>query len=212
MSANRKKIRGWKRRIKKINSWGEHIKRPELKYFNKPGDYAYERCFLSPFYVLEKRQPPLWFYKLILAKFIYAYFEWEKAFEKLNVPYDLQLWIYDPNYMWSELLCRRVENAGERRGYSWESELHKEFPYAKFSQNNDILKKFEWLLADEQSVVLESELEDDQITPDELINDGYIKKTHVQHGIYYAKRLGDVWVGHKKGHDPKTIPFLNFDF
>jgi hypothetical protein len=193
-----KKIRGWKRRIKQIEVWGEQIKQPYLKSFNEPGDYTYDRCFLYPFYVLEKRQPPLWFYKRIVAKFVLAYSEWEKIFNDLNVPYDLQLWIYDPNYMWSEILCRRVKNTGDRIGYSWESELNKPFPYKKFSKNDVGLKQFEWLLADEQAVVFENELEDDKITADELIGRGYVKKMHAEHGVYYAKRLGDVWVGRKK--------------
>ena len=139
---NRKKIRGWKRRIKQIETWGERIKTPDLKYFDKPGGYTHDRCFLYPFYVLEKRQPPLWFYKLIISKFITAYFEWEKVFEKLNIPYDLQLWIYDPNYMWSEIICRRVAKSGDRIGYSGGVGVQKEFPYKKFESNTrDDLKQ-----------------------------------------------------------------------
>jgi hypothetical protein len=195
-NANSKKIRGWKRRVKQINAWGEQIKVPQLGNFYQRGGYTYERCILYPFYVLEKRQPPLWFYKLIVSKFLIAYFHWEEVFEKINVPYDLQLWIYDPNYMWSEIICQRVDSISERHDYFPMSDLNKSFPFKKF--DNPYSTKFKWQLADEETMILESELEDEGFTEEELIGTGYIKKQHDHYGAYFAKRLGDVWVGHKK--------------
>jgi hypothetical protein len=205
-NVNRKKIRGWKRRIKQLDEWGKHIKQPYLKHFKDVGDYTYERCFLYPFYTLEKRQPPIWFYKLIIAKFIMAYDEWEKIFNDLGIPYDLQLWIYDPNFMWSEIICRRVENKGDRISYSWESGSNRYLPYSKFA-DNDSLKKFEWISADEEVIIFESELENEDFTAEDLITDGYIKKDSGEHGFNYAKRIGDLWIGRKKGPDPKIKPF-----
>src|ERR1700744_1323889 len=105
-SSRRKKIRGWKRRIKQLNAWGNRIQNPYLGRFKEVGDYTYDRCILYPFYTLEKRQPPLWFYKIMVKKFAEACFEWNKVFEALKSPYDLQLWLYDPSFMWSEIICR----------------------------------------------------------------------------------------------------------
>ena len=197
-SKNRKKIRGWKRRIKQINAWGKHIKIPYLQYFNKAGDYTYERCFLYPFYVLEKRQPPLWFYKLMIAEFVTACSEWDKVFKALNVPYDLQIWIYDPSYMWSEIICRRVEKVGDRSCYAWEAAINKPFPFAKFSTANSGLENLEWILADEETIIWENELEEYNSTVEELLNEGYIKKDSGENGFYYAKKIGDLWVGRMK--------------
>jgi len=59
----RKKIRGWKRRVRQVERWGELIKEPYLKHFvSDTGRHTYERCYLSPFYRLDKLQPPLWFF------------------------------------------------------------------------------------------------------------------------------------------------------
>jgi hypothetical protein len=196
--SNHKKIRGWKRRIRQIDVWGEGIKKPYLKFFNETGDYTYDRCTLYPFYALEKRHPPLWFYKLIIAKFIAAHKEWEKIFNDLNIAYDLQIWLYDPSYIRSEIICRKVEKKGDIIMYAWESKLKKTFPYGQFALNNVDLKQFEWVLTDEELVTFESELEDEGFTADELLADGYVKKDSGENGFYYAKRIGDLWIGRKK--------------
>ena len=197
-SSAKKKIRGWKRRIKQINNWGKRIQKPYLKYFKMPGDCTYERCIISPFYNLEKRQPPLWFYKLIVAKFIEAFYEWEKAFEELKLPFDLVVQLYDPSFMWSEIACYKLNSTEDKITFAWESDLNKPFPYSKFSDNTAMLECFEWILADEEIVVFESELEEENLTASNLLADGYLKKESHDNGFYYAKKTGDIWIGRLK--------------
>lgn len=198
LNPNRKKIRGWKRRIKHINAWGEYIKQPYLKSFNKAGDYTYERNIIDPFYRLLRRQPPLWFYKLIINKFVNAYFEWEKAFNELSIPYDLQIWLYDPQFIQSEIICYAVENKGDRARYAWSADEQKPFPYDKFSIDDALLKRFEWLLFDDELVTFENELKDEDFTSEDLLAGGYVKKETDENVCYYAKRIGDIWVGRLK--------------
>ena len=173
---DRKKIRGWKRRVKHISAWGEFIKQPYLKNFNKVGDYTYERSIIDPFYRFVKRQPPLWFYKIIITKFIFAYYEWKKAFDELGIPYDLQVWLYEPAYIRSKIICYAVKNNGDKITFAWESDTQKPFPYYKFANNDNSLKQFEWLLTDDELVSFESELEDEDFTAQDLLADGYVKK------------------------------------
>ncbi len=135
---NRKKIRGWKRRIKQIDKWGDQVRHPQIDYFlHEKVSHIYRRCNLSPFYKLTKLQPPLWFYKLIITYFTIAYVEWEKVFKDMGIPFDLQLWIYDPAYIRSEIVCYRMEQKGQRMQFAWESNLKKSFPYQKFKGAND---------------------------------------------------------------------------
>lgn len=199
-NSNRKKIRGWKRRIRQINEWGERLKQPNLEWFKRDNArHYYERCYLSPFYRLDKRQPPLWFFKLIIAKFIEAYDEWEKTFDELGLPYDLQVMIYDPAYISSEIISYRMKEHGEHMNVTWLSEENKPFPYKKFEHRLYDLTQFDWRLADDQHIHFEDELEDADFTAEDLLNDGYIKKTQGNGDVYYAIRLGDEWIGRRKG-------------
>ncbi len=192
----RKKIRGWKRRIRQIDRWGEWIKSPDLKYFEKSG-YTYERCTLSPFYMIVRRNPPLWFYKLIVSKFITAYKIWAVELDQTGIPYDLMLWLYDPAFIQSEIISYKVEHEGDRARFSWESDVQKPFPYSKFNHPLYNLNEFEWMLADDENVTFLSEM-DEKSDLDWYINNGYVKKVQKEGEIYYAKRTGNIWMGRLK--------------
>jgi len=195
-----KKIRGWKRRIKQVEQWGEIIKQPHLNYFlSESGHHTYERCYLSPFYRLNKRQPPLWLYKIIIGKFIAAFESWEAVFKELDIPYDLQLWLYDPAFISSEIICYKMQREGEIKRFSWESEFTKPFPFAKLSSLRYDLNQFDWVLADDAFVHFEDDLEYADFTEADLLADGYIKKTQDDGTIYFTKRIGDIWIGRRKG-------------
>ncbi|TSJ42970.1 hypothetical protein FO440_01905 [Mucilaginibacter corticis] len=170
---------------------------PYLGNFNQPGDYTYERCTLYPFYKLDKRQPPLWFYKLILNKLVSAAYNWDMVFKELGQPYDLQVWLYDPSYMWSEIICYRLDKQIELKTRFVKSLINKSFPDKKFglSINNN---EFEWYLADEDLVYFEDDFDCADFTKEEIIADGYVKKQSDEFGDFYIKRIGDLWVGRKK--------------
>ena len=198
-NSQKKKIRGWKRRIRQIDQWGERIKIPYLKYFIKEnGSHTYDRCIIYPFYTLDKRHPPLWFYKLIISKFITAYFEWEKAFSKLGLPYDLQLWLYDPAYIRSLITCYKMNEEGERKQFVWESTIEKPFPHHKLASPLYNLGQFEWILADDANVVFEDDLDIEETTVEELTADGFERKVQGENEVYYTQRVGDIWIGRLK--------------
>lgn len=183
-----------------MERWGESIKEPYLKYFISNHDsHTYNRCYLYPFYALDKRHPPLWFFKLILSKFVAAYFEWEKVFNQIGLPYDLQLWLYDPAHIRSEITCYRMNEQGERRRFAWESKLEKPFPYHKFVSPLFDLEQFDWILADDEDVIWEDDLDINETTDAKLIDEDFIRKEAGRNEIYYAKRVGDIWMGRRKG-------------
>ena len=193
----RKKIRGWKRRVKQVERWGEWIRNPDLKYYDQSG-FTYDRCTLSPFYMLVKRHPPLWFYKLIIEQFIIALYEWDKVFQDRGEPYDLILWLYDPAFIRSEIICYKVDKAGERMRFSWDSDLDKQFPVKKFESKKYNIELLNWELGDDQNIHFESELEDEDFSAQDLLKEGFIKKTQNKNEIYYAQRVGDLWMGRIK--------------
>jgi hypothetical protein len=194
--SKRKKIRGWRRRLRQVERWGEWISQPDLDWFKRRG-YTYERCTLSPFYMFEKRHPPVWFYKHIIAKLIAAFESWTKVFEEMDIYYDLHLWLYDPAYIRSEIICYQVKQQGELRRLSYESATDKPFPYAKLASPGYDLTRFDWVLAKDEDVVFESEYAD--FTTQDLLADGYTREVQQDGKVYYAKRLGDLWTGRRKG-------------
>jgi hypothetical protein len=197
---NRKKIRGWKRRIRQVDTWGEWLKEPNTKWFAREnGRHVYERCYLAPFYRLDKRQPPLWFYKLIIAKFLAAYSFWEKVLDELGLPYDLQIWLYNPSYIQSEIIAYRMQEHGEHMKLSWESDILKPFPYDKFASKTYDLHDFEWVLADEAHIHFEDDFDYAEFTREDLLADGYVRKVQGDGEAYYTKRIGDEWIGRRKG-------------
>lgn len=192
----RKKIRGWKRRIAQLDCWGEWINNPHLNYFEISG-YTYKRCTLYPFYMLEKRHPPLWFYKLIIAKFVIAYKNWLPELNKTGIPYDLMIWLYDPAYIRSEIVSYKVDQQGDHVRFAWEAQTQKPFPYQKFAHPLYDLHEFEWTLADDENVTFLSEM-DDESEVEWYLENGYSKKVQNKDEIYYAKRMGNIWMGRLK--------------
>ncbi|MFD0793461.1 hypothetical protein ACFQZX_07510 [Mucilaginibacter litoreus] len=196
----RKKIRGWKRRIRQVERWGERIEQPYLSHLlSDRGRHTYERCYLSPFYRLDKRQPPLWFYKIIIAQFIKAFQSWEAVFKEIGQPHDLQLWLYDPAYISSEIICYKMQQAGDVKRFSWESDFTKPFPYEKFSSPGYDLTQFDWILSDDAYVHFEDDLDYAEFTEADLFADGYIRKVQDDGNVYFTKRIGDIWIGRRKG-------------
>jgi len=196
-NVSRKKIRGWKRRIKQLDEWGELIKEPNIQWFERQG-CTYERCYLHPFYVAAKRHPPMWFYKLIIAKFLTAMNSWMKAFNESGKPYDLEFSLYDPSFIRSELSSWGVPQQGEKKRFAWESDLNKPFPYQKFASPLYDLYDYEWILADEENIIFQSDIDYDGLDVNEYLADGYVKKIQRGDEVYYAQRIGDIWIGRRK--------------
>ena len=112
--ANRKKIRGWRHQIKKIENWYLTNLTPNTDRLSSWND-EYAKIWIDPWYRLVKRNPPLWYFRLILDKLTNLYDLWNTEFSNGDYPYDLQLWLFENNYIESELVSARVENKNEKR-------------------------------------------------------------------------------------------------
>ena len=196
-NVSRKKIRGWKRRVRQIEDWGKSIKQPNIEWFERRG-YTYERCYLHPFYVAEKRHPPMWFYKLIIAKFLATYDNWNIAFNEHGKPFDIEFSLFDPSFIRSQLKCYKVDAPGEQLRFAWESDPNKPFPYQKFASPLYNLFNYEWILAAEENIIFQSDIDYDDLDVNEYLADGYIKKAQGDNEVYYAQRIGDRWIGRRK--------------
>ncbi|MDN4617549.1 hypothetical protein QCD85_05535 [Paenibacillus sp. PsM32] len=100
---NKKKIRGWKRRIKQIEDWKQryiHLDIEQLERHHR--DYV--KLWINPFYQLTKRNPPVWYARLIFGAMIEVYESWYQQLKLLNEPFYLKIWLYDPNFISSQIV------------------------------------------------------------------------------------------------------------
>ncbi len=200
--SNKKKIRGWKNQVKKIDNWFENNKQPDIKVIETWRD-EYVKVWIDPWYRLEKRNPPLWYFRKILDKLAQMYSLWEHEFKQSTVPYDLQLWIYEKNYILSELVCARTENEGEiRDNFFIPCSEERSFPNSKFQSQSFNPDNFEWTLKCDTINYFEKSDELTEIQIQKLLDDGF-QEGMVAEGTedeqrYFFKPNDYVWVGRKK--------------
>ncbi len=130
------KIRGWKRRVVHIEKWFEANVLPDLDHFEKQNN-DYVKIWIDPFYRLNKTNPPLWYFRLITQKMALIFENWESEFQKQGADYDLQLWIFEKEYIRSEVVCAKAN----RRDYFDKSPFFKELPFEKFGKH---LQNLHW--------------------------------------------------------------------
>jgi len=200
--SNKKKIRGWNKQIKKIDSWFGHYKMPNIELIEFWQD-EYVKIWIDPWYRLVKRNPPLWYFKKILDKISLMHSIWESEFKKTPVPSDSQIWIFEKNFIRSELVCARVEKEGDIRDNFFERcKDVRDIPTEKFKGVNFDPNLFDWTLYYDAIHYFENydDLSDTEIA--DLLKDGY-KEEKVAEGTVdeqrkFWKPCGYVWVGRKK--------------
>jgi hypothetical protein len=197
IDSNKKKIRGWKRRIKHIDVWFEKNKNPNINHSKNRGE-DYIKIRIDPWNRLYERIIPDWYFRLIISKIILIHDSWRRQYESLDIYFDLQIWLNNPNNIRSEIVCAKVDTPGGKRNYYRKSADIKNFPCAKWADDAYDLGKFDWELFDDEYLRFkEAEgLSDDEVA--ELLNSGFkAERTKIlnQDDTMYSKKVGDVWVG-----------------
>lgn len=199
--SNKKKIRGWRRRIKQLDTWYNLRKSPDIDSFQQRGE-TYVKVIIDPWYRLNKRVPPAWYFKLIIGKLILIHDHWKTTFDSLQQPFDLQLWLKDPDNIESQLVCAKVDSNGERRSnYFRAGTGEANFPSHKWSCDRYNLSRFEWGRYDDEYLRFKKSegLDDEEI--EFLLKRGFKEEQTTINGnpeTMYSRKAGDVWVGRLK--------------
>lgn len=101
--ANQKKIRGWKRRVKQIEQWKKRYIELDMEELER-NQRDYVKLWIDPFYRLTRRNPPLWYARLLLAAMIEVYQSWSRQMSGFNEPYYLKIWLYHPHFINSQIV------------------------------------------------------------------------------------------------------------
>ena len=200
----KKKVRGLRGKVKRIEWWKEQHLDLDLNRLEKYGK-EYVKVWISPFYNLYTinkfesghKNPPNWFNRLILRSMIDIYKSWEIKLKETGQPYYLKIWLYDPNFVDSQIVAAIGDNINYYLNL-FEKDNNRQFPYEEYSISGIDLKDFNWVLYKDQYVVFESEHTDEP----EYLN--YIKKRAAKvpqekvlgndETCYYI-RSGNIWVG-----------------
>jgi hypothetical protein len=157
---------------------------------------------IDPWNRLCERIPPSWYFRLIIGRLIDIHDEWKKAYRGLNRPFDLQIWLNDPNTIRSQVVCASVDAVGEQRNnYYRMSKDEIKFPFTKWKFDKHDLLRFEWTLFDDEDLRFKNTegLDGEEIK--ELERIGFSKEQTVLNGgpeTMYVRKVGHVWVGREK--------------
>jgi hypothetical protein len=199
---NKKKIRGWKRQIKKIDEWKQQVLNLDMNYMEQhQRDYA--KLWIDPFYRLIRRNPPVWYRRLILQAMFEVYMNWYKQMKVTGEPFYLKIWLYEPHFMNSQIVVAYRECLHFYDQTFDKADYEQRFSHDKYELGEllDVLRKLDWQLHVDAIDYFESDLSDDFIElRDASINARNVRSKayrvfEVEGDVVYRVRVGDVWVG-----------------
>ncbi|WP_105620104.1 hypothetical protein [Vallitalea okinawensis] len=204
----KKKTRGLRSKVKRIDHWKEQSKELDLESIKKYGrDYV--KIWIPPFYNLYKinkyevghKNPPNWFNKLILEAMLEVYDSWDKKLRGLNEPYYLKLWLYEPNFINSQIVAAIGDYIDYYEDVFEPDENKKALPIEKFNIKNDGICRFDWGQYKDQAIIYGSDFTDDLESLNYWKEKSYkIKKKIINDDVdveYYITK-GTIWVGEKR--------------
>jgi hypothetical protein len=100
---NRKKVRGLKRHIRRVQGWKAARLMPDLGHLRRSGQ-EYVKLTIDPWYRLVKRRPPMWLRREMVLALLDIYDAWQtQAAERSEVDY-LRVWLSWPNFIDSQVI------------------------------------------------------------------------------------------------------------
>lgn len=207
----KRKIRGHKRRHRNIEQWRLENLDLRLDLIEK---YNYDHIdivvhpwcdisIINSAFPEPKRQTK----QLILNGLIDIYYSWKKQLDKIGQPYYLKIWLFEPRFSKSQVVCAigdRIEYYGD---LIFEPENGKKFKSAKYGNLKGRLDAFTWAHR-----LDEDHIENDYVgEPNQYLTDNdfletkrwfgkTMKKPHRTTRLddaleYYSFKKGDAWVG-----------------
>lgn len=99
----KRKIRGWKRRVKKIERWKQAylaLDREALAKYNR--DYV--KVWIAPFFSLQVYTLPFWYKRLVIQALLEIYASWKQTLDEGDESYYLKIWVFEKDIMRSQVM------------------------------------------------------------------------------------------------------------
>lgn len=164
----------------------------------------YVKLWIDPFYRLTRLNPPMWYSRLILEAMIEVYHSWSQQMKRLNEPFYLKIWLYNPHFINSQIVVAFRECLNDYDNRFDKSNDNKAFPSQLYGRILG-LQEFKWEHAIDSNDYWLSDLQEDiglgfKTDKDiEAIKNKAYKcetvKLSTGEDTVYNVRVGDVWLG-----------------
>lgn len=195
--------------MNRIERWKKRNINLDIEMLKKYGK-DYVKIWISPFYDLYRinefesghKNPPAWFNRIILKAMTDIFMSWDEELKEIDQPYYLKIWLYDPNFINSQIVAAIGKENIEYYNSVFEKDKRViKFPYNKYSSDDNNLSEFEWDLHKDQYIVYESEHDDEERVLNYIKQRAYkVEQEKILSNIetcYYI-RQGNIWVGSLK--------------
>ncbi|GAA0133939.1 hypothetical protein YSY43_07790 [Paenibacillus sp. YSY-4.3] len=201
LTSIKKKIRGMKKKARKLSAWTEYYKQLDTEALIKY-EKEYVKIWINPFYnlyqinskTIGRKNPSYKFRKQVFNHLIEIYLAWEDKLKQMEEPYYLKIWLADPEFMDSQVVAAVGSEIEYYNNIFDKNKESKEFP---FNTKHPLLDLFEWERCMNGYYMWESDLETlEEINEirkkankiHECLIDGKLEKS-------YFISTGDMWTG-----------------
>ena len=165
-----KKIRGYKRKWKNISNWisvNENLDIRDLMI----NERDYVKIQVPPWSSITLTnskfpEPKGETKKRIIQGFIDIYMKWKVQLDKLEDPYYLKIWLFEPRFSQSQIVCAIGDNTEFYENTFSKSNIKKELRLENYGHLEPQLEKFKWDLRLDEEYYDNTEVG----TPDEYEN------------------------------------------
>jgi hypothetical protein len=211
----RQKIRGNRRRYQHIEQWRLKNLKLRLDLLEKYS-HEYIGIMMHPWCDISIRnskipEPKGKIKQLMLSGLIDIYYSWKEQLEKVGQPYYLKIWLFEPRFSKSQVVCAVGEEKNFYDNTFFKPDQNKVFPLKNYGMLHTELKKIDWeyrldedyydnCYVDEPHVYsLRQDYEEDKRWFEKLM-----KKPHRTAKLKepigdiiesYSFKIGDLWLG-----------------
>lgn len=191
-----KKLRGLRRRQKNIDSWIKHSLQLDIDRL-KVHQRDYCKIWVYPWSKLFIRKtPPKDYRNKILNGLLDIYDSWKTQLDALNQPYYLKIWLFEPRFINSQVVCSIGDCLDFYKNTFRKSNTNDSFPLQKFEAINDRLSNYTWAQRFDDDIYSTDDLE--YLFP--AYRKQVLKKAIVfptSSGDLFFLKEGNVWLGER---------------
>lgn len=215
-----KKIRGHNRRQQQIDYWlHDNLSLDLTDYLLNHRDRYYAKIRVHPWsgFSLTNSiipEPKGKTKQKMLNGLLDIYEDWKKQLDKIGQPYYLKVWLFEPRFSQSQIVCAIGENVDFYENTFYKPDINKTIHLDKYGSLRAKLSKFNWdyrldedhydntEIGDPNTYASRQEYEEAKIWFDKLL-----KKQHRTHKFIepigditesYSFKRGDLWLGEQK--------------